>query len=369
MGDPRKVIILCLYLQACHTDWAPAPTQRNTTPPCVWCKTTTHHTLHTATPRPTTHTNYISTPHTTTPTNNITTPHQTTHTKHTTTHTNHTTPHPTTHTNHTTPHPTTHTNHTTPHPTTHTNHTTPHPTTHTNHTTPHPTTHTNHTTPHPTTHTNHTTPHPTTHTNHTTSHLTTTYTPTTAPPTEYVVNGTGGICLRIMASFNISLISKTKQEIVIPSEPRTRASGNCSAQEAWLNLAFPLGQLHITFRQDTKDKTFFLREVNITLNLKDYWMFAGAVVKGMVTPLGRAFTCEKVDIEVTPNVSFSMMNVKAQAFKLEGGNYGKEMKCSSGSPNMTVPIVVGVILVVLILIVVIAYLVARRRNQRGYQPL
>ncbi|XP_056409623.1 macrosialin [Hyla sarda] len=405
MGNLWKIIIVCVYIQACFGERDPAPAQISETLQCARCpkkttttthRTTTHSTTHTThittlnttTPHPTTHTNHTSTPHPTTHTNHTSTPHPTTHTNHTstphpTTHTNHTsTPHPTTHTNHTsTPHPTTHTNHTsTPHPTTHTNHTsTPHPTTHTNHTsTPHPTTHTNHTsTPHPTTHTNHTsTPHPTTHTNHTsTPHPTThtnhtTYPPTTVPPsTEYIVNGTTGICLRITASFNISINDTTRREIVIPPAPKTKASGNCFAEKAWLTLTFPHGQLTVTFIQDTKNNEFFLGEVNITLMNTGSEKFDNASLKDMVTPLKHSFSCDKVDIQVTSKVSFSVMNVKAQAFQLDNGNYGPEIKCSKGSPNMTVAIVVGVILVVLILIVVIAYFVARRRSQSGYQPL
>ncbi|XP_044128774.1 macrosialin-like [Bufo gargarizans] len=347
-------------------------------------RTTTHSTLHT------THSSTIhtTTTHTTAHTNHTTTLHPTTHTStpHTTTHNNHTTtPLPTTHNNHTsathttdtsTPHTTTHSNHTsTPHTTTHSNHTTtPHPTTHSNHTTtphtttPHSTTHSNHTTtPHPTSHSNHTSA----HTNHTsTPHLTTATSPTTVPPsTEYIVNGTNNVCLRITASFKISFNDTTKREIVIPPAPSTQASGNCSAEKAWLTLTFPQGEVTMTFRQDTEGNKFFLGEVNITLKNTGPEKSDNTSLKAMVTPLGRSFSCEKVDIQVTSKVFFSVMNVRAQAFKLEGGTYGREMKCSNGPPSMTVPIVVGVILVALVLIVVIAYIVARQRSQRGYQPL
>ncbi|XP_040271297.1 macrosialin [Bufo bufo] len=318
MGKLCKIIIFCLYVPACCGVQDPAPTQRNATPSCAWCpkKTTTHRT----TTHSTLHTTHSSTMHTTT--------------THTTAHTNHTT---------------------TPHPTTHTS--TPHTTTHSNHTT----------TPHPTTHSNHTSA----HTNHTsTPHLTTATSPTTVPPsTEYIVNGTTGVCLRITASFKISFNDTTKREIVIPPAPSTQASGNCSAEKAWLTLTFPQGEVTMTFRQDTEGNKFFLGEVNITLKNTGPEKSDNTSLKAMVTPLGRSFSCEKVDIQVTSKVFFSVMNVRAQAFKLEGGTYGREMKCSNGPPSMTVPIVVGVILVALVLIVVIAYIVARQRSQRGYQPL
>ncbi|XP_073429279.1 lysosome-associated membrane glycoprotein 1-like [Dendrobates tinctorius] len=358
MGKLRTLLII-ICIQACCSDQDPAPDRRNAIPPCLWCpkKTTTH--------RTTTHlTSHTTTAQTTAHTNHTTTPHTTGHTNHTST------PHPTGHTNHTsTPHPTGHTNHTsTPHPTGHTNHTsTPHPTGHTNQTsTPHPTGHTNHTsTPHPTGHTNHTsTPHPTAHTNQTSLPVT-----TMPPSTEYVVNGTAGVCLRMTASFKISYNDTKTSETVNLPEPDTDASGNCSADSAWLTLTFPQGQVTITFRQDTKDNNFFLNEVNITLKSLEPEKFGNSSLKAMVTPLKYFFSCEKVNIQITPNVSLSVMNVKAQAFKLNNGNYGKEMKCSDGSWNMTVPIVVGIVLVVLILIVVIAYIVARQRSHRGYQSL
>lgn len=160
-----------------------------------------------------------------------------------------------------------------------------------------------------------------------------------------------------------------QEKIVIPPAPSTKASGNCSEDKAWLTLTFPQGQVAITFTQDTKASNFFLGAVNITLKNTGPETFDNTSLRDMVTPLGRSFSCDKVDIQVTPKVVFSVMNVRAQAFRLQGGNFGREMKCSNGSHDMTVPIVVGVILAVLILIVVIAYLVARQRGQRGYQPL
>ncbi|XP_063786741.1 macrosialin isoform X2 [Pseudophryne corroboree] len=413
MGYLRGAVIFWLYMSgeslgsflsaelwkekgaACTGEYVtpgPASTQSTTTPQCIECpkKTTTHsttqHTTHTTTPHTTQHTNHTTTPHTTQHTNHTTTPHTTQHTNHTTTphttqHTNHTTaPHTTQHTNHTTTlHTTQHTNHTTtPHTTQHTNHTTtPHTTQHTNHTTtPHTTQHTNHTTaPHTTHHTNHTTtPHTTQHTNHTTQHHTTnphtTQHPTPAPSSsEYVVNGTSGVCLRMRAAFKIKINgTKKMDEIVIPAPPSTQASGNCSGQQAQLTLTYPRGQLILTFRQNETDKNFYLGAVNITVDIGSE-QFSNTHLRYMVTPLGRSFSCEEVDLEVTPKVQFVAMDVRAQAFKLQGGNYGKELKCSDGPPNMTVPIVIGVILLVLVLVVVLAYVIARQRSHGGYQTL
>ncbi|KAG9460960.1 hypothetical protein GDO78_018589, partial [Eleutherodactylus coqui] len=216
---------------------------------------------------------------------------------------------------------------------------TTHSTLHTTHTTarstPRPTAHANHTST-PAAHANTTTPHPTAHANHTSTpaaHANTTYfttipagnqtsLPPTAPPTEYVVNGTTGVCLRITASFRISFNDSARPGIVIPPAPRTRASGSCSAEKAWLTLTFPHGQVGITFRQDAEGNNFFLGAVNITLKDKGSEKLGNDGVRDMLTPLGRAFSCAEVDIHVTSNVTLTVMNVKAQAFKLEGGEYG-----------------------------------------------
>ncbi|XP_075062259.1 macrosialin [Mixophyes fleayi] len=335
MGYLWRAIIFCVYISACSCNNVipdPASTQSTTQgiefPRKTTTRHTTQHTSHTTTAQTTLHTNHTTTPQTTLHTNHTTTPQTTVHTNHTTT----------------------------PYTTLHTNHTT----------TPYTTLRTNHTTPHTTSHTNHTTPHNTTspHTQHTTQH------PTTLPPSwEYFVNSTSEVCLRIRASFQIQVNDTRIREIVIPPPPSTKASGNCSAQNAQLTLTFPEGQLCLTFTQNSTDNKFYLGAINITLKDRVSEQFSNTSLKAMVTPLGRSFSCENVDVEVTPKVNFVAMDVKAQAFKLEGGNYGRELKCNESPRNMTVPIVIGVILLVLVLIVVIAYVIARRQKHRGYQTL
>ncbi|XP_077327117.1 uncharacterized protein LOC143961669 [Lithobates pipiens] len=410
-----RLFIISVLIAECFGDnQAVRPTsatmQITTTPQCVNCpkKTTTHQTTtystlltsHTTTAPTTAHTNHTTEPPTTAHTNHTTEPPTTAHTNHTTeppttAHTNHTTESPTTaHTNHTTTaDPTTHTNYTTtPHTSAHTNHTTaPHTSAHTNHTTaPHTSAHTNHTTAPPTSaHTNHTTaPHTSAHTNHTTqasttspSNHTTPHTNQTTPshttpsplppPTEYFVNSTSEVCLRIKAVFVLTL-NTTFPNYTIPSPPTTKANGSCSPDTAELILTFPKGSLSLTFKKDKKKSSFYLEVINVTVHEGRTSKGANVSLNGMVTPLGHSFTCKEVDLEVSSSVKLALKDVKAQAFELKGGNFGPEMNCSSSpSHNKTVPIVVGIVLVVLIIAVVAAYVIARKLRHRsaGYQPL
>ncbi|XP_073479282.1 uncharacterized protein [Aquarana catesbeiana] len=397
----RFFIISVLIAECFGDNQAVRPTsatmQITTTPQCVNCpkKTTTRHTTthstlltsHTTTAPTTAHTSHTTEPPTTAHTNHTTEPPTTAHTNHTTeppttAHANHTTEPPTTaHTNHTsTADPTTHTNHTTtPHTSAHTNHTTaPHTSAHTNHTTaPHTSAHTNHTTaPHTSAHTNHTTQASTTsprkhtstpHTNQTTPpHTTPSPLP---PPTEYFVNGTSEVCLRIKAVFMLKLNNTKFPNYTIPSPPTTKASGSCSPDTAELILAFPKGSLALTFKKDTKKSSFYLAIINVTVSGEG---ISKVSLDGISTPLGHSFTCKEVDFEVSSSVKLALKDVQAQAIELKGGNFGPEMNCSSSSSHSkTVPIVVGVILLVLIIVVVAAYLIARKLRHRsdGYQPL
>ncbi|XP_040203006.1 macrosialin [Rana temporaria] len=299
----------------------------------------------------------------------------------TTAHTNHTTEPPTTaHTNHTTEPPTTaHTNHTTEPPTTaQTNHTTEPPTTaHTNHTTAHTnhtTAHTNHTTAHTNRTTQASTTSPSNHTS--TPHTNQTTPPHTTPsplppPTEYFVNGTSEVCLRIKAVFMLTLDNTTIRNYTIPPPPTTKANGSCSPDTAELMLTFPNGSLALTFRKDKKKSLFYLDAINVTGHGEGTSQGAHVSLNGMSTPLGHSFTCKEVDLEVSSRVKLALLDVQAQAIELKGGNFGPEMSCSSPSRSKTVPIVVGIVLVVLIVVVVAAYVIARKIRHRsaGYQPL
>ncbi|CAI9545763.1 unnamed protein product, partial [Staurois parvus] len=276
----------------------------------------------------------------------------------------------TAHTNHTTQPPTTaHTNHTTQPPTTaHTNHTTaPHTTAHTNHTTaPHTSAHTNHTTQASTTApSNHTS---TPHTNHTTPHTTPSPLP---PPTEYFVNGTSGVCLRIKAVFILTFSNTTFPNYTVPAPPTTKAKGSCSPDTAELMLTFPDGSLSVTFKKDQKKSSFYLAAANVTAHKEAVSVFS-ASLNEMVTPLGHAYTCKDVNVNISSTLKLLLMDVKAQAIELKDANFGQEMNCSdSHTRSKTVPIVVGIVLLVLIVAVVAAYFIARKCRHRsaGYQPL
>uniref|UniRef100_A0A1B8XWB1 Uncharacterized protein n=1 Tax=Xenopus tropicalis TaxID=8364 RepID=A0A1B8XWB1_XENTR len=378
-----------------HTTTHPV-TKHTTTHPVTTHTTTPPVTNHTTTPPVTNHTTtHPVTTHTTTPpvTNHTTTPPVTTHTT-TPPVTNHTTTPPVT--NHTTTPPVT--NHTTTPPVT--NHTTTPPVT--NHTTTPPVT--NHTTTPPvTTHTatppvtNHSTPHysTTAHTNYTTVH------PSTVPTTpDFFANGTSGPCLRMTAVLEIT-VNGTKQiqvsdwthwfqcmptaHILAPTNPKgtptatlcpdsvpqvppppvTQSDGKCYKDRVELALGFPGATLSLAFAQDSTN--FYLEEVNVTLLDKESSGMFGATVREMEAPLGQSFSCDLVTLKVTSSLVVTASKVQAQAFQLNGSDYGPAKSCYKA--NMTVPIVVGIILLVLILVVVLAYFIGRRRRTGGYEML
>ncbi|XP_063305882.1 macrosialin isoform X4 [Pelobates fuscus] len=368
--------ILCISgCDGYKTSFTPTiPHAQNVTTNCYMCPrtttkkhTTTQHTTHHTTHHTTTH-------HTTHPTTPITT---TQHTTHPTTHrSTHHTSHPRTHnttTQHTT-YPTTHnttTQHTT-YPTTH--NTTTHPTTHnttTQHTT-HPATHntTRQHTTHPgthytTSHTNHTsTPHTTMH--HTTN---STQHPTAVPfPPDFIVNGSAGVCLRITAFLEIKF-NLTKEEVIqIPPPPATNVSGYCSEDHVNVTLYIPNLQLTLTFTKDKK--FFFLEAVDIHVHMKEGKITSSVTEKDMVTPLGHSYTCHQFSVDFLKTaLRLEATNITAQAFDLQGGHYGTAVDCSTKPPNMTIPIVIGVVLLILVLVVVLAYIFGRHRNRSGYQTL
>ncbi|XP_018109390.1 macrosialin [Xenopus laevis] len=402
MSFHRAVLLgLCLCLTAVCTADSGTPNMHRTRAPCLSCphhtttttaRTTPKHTttLHTTT-HPTTipYTNHTTTQHTTLPHNQTTTPPVTNHTttlpvtNHTTTLpvTNHTTAPPITNyttappvTNHTTTLPVTNhttappiTNHTTTPPVT--NHTTAPPIT--NHTTTPPVT--NHTTTQYTSqHTNHTTRPYTAPTNHSTTHYSTTaptnYTrvpPSPEPtPSDFSVNNTSGTCLRLTAVLEITV--NGTERIVVPPPPMTTSEGKCQEDQVEVTLGFPQATLHLAFTKDSTD--FYLRDVNVTLLEKEPHNTFGASVKEMEAPLGHSFSCENVTLKVASSLVVTASKVKAQAFNFNGFNYGPAKNCYF-KPNMTVPIVVGIVLLVLILVVVLAYIIGRRRRTGGYEML
>ncbi|XP_040202954.1 uncharacterized protein LOC120933680 [Rana temporaria] len=194
--------------------------------------------------------------------------------------------------------------------------------------TKHPTTH--RTTVLPTDHTTHrTTVLPTDHPTHRTTVLPTDHTtqgPSPPPsPTEYVVSGGSGVCLRIKTTFIIMLNTTKIKNVTIPSPPITEVYGRCYNDKAWLTLILPGIYLRLVFIKKMTDGVFSLESIYVYIQGKGGPMFREyAPLRTLITPLGHSFTSEIVKLRLGPKVSVLLLDVKIQAFTLEGGDYGRE---------------------------------------------
>ncbi|XP_073480416.1 uncharacterized protein [Aquarana catesbeiana] len=167
------------------------------------------------------------------------------------------------------------------------------------------------------------TKHPTTHvlpTNHSAQG------PSPSPsPTEYIVIGISGVCLRIKAIFIVMLNTTKITNITIPSPPITLASGVCSEGEAWLGLIFPGGDLSLTFMENKTDSLFYLGEVGFFIEEEDESNIGGFMsLETLVTPLGHSFTCEEVILRTAPNMSVVLLDVEVEAFTLKRDNFTRD---------------------------------------------
>ncbi|XP_072255379.1 uncharacterized protein [Pyxicephalus adspersus] len=149
----------------------------------------------------------------------------------------------------------------------------------------------------------------------------TTQGPSTEPfPTEYIVNGTLGICLRIKANFMVTLnFTEMLQNITLPSPPITKFFGYCRQDKAYLKLDFPMGFLSLAFIKSKNDSLFYLNRFILYIYSKDVIFTSSTLyLKALVTPLGHSFICKEVIFRVTPNVTIMLRDVSVQYFQLEG---------------------------------------------------
>ncbi|XP_077326999.1 uncharacterized protein LOC143961565 [Lithobates pipiens] len=155
------------------------------------------------------------------------------------------------------------------------------------------------------------------YTNHTTQ------VPSPIPsPTEYFVICRFGVCLRIRAIFMVTLKLNKIVNVTIPPPPIARATGRCHANKAKFTLKIPGRSLSLTFKKNKKHSSFYLGGITFSLWKKGVINFrVFRPLKALATPLGRCFSCKEVNFELMPTVNVMLMDVKAQAFKLKGGNF------------------------------------------------
>ncbi|XP_072255360.1 proteinase-activated receptor 1-like isoform X2 [Pyxicephalus adspersus] len=162
----------------------------------------------------------------------------------------------------------------------------------------------------------------------------TTQGPSTAPsPSEYIVNSTSGVCLRIKANIMVTLnFTKRRRNITIPPPPITEIYGYCYNNRARLSLHFPRGRLTLRFIQNNMNSLFYLEKIYVYMHSKGV-VYTKSILslKAWVTPLGHSFTCDEVIFRMTPNVTLILRDVMVQAFQLEGYNSDGDFGTKSDS--------------------------------------
>ncbi|XP_040197773.1 uncharacterized protein LOC120930662 [Rana temporaria] len=167
------------------------------------------------------------------------------------------------------------------------------------------------------------------HTTHRTTVLHTNHTrlePSSPPsPTEYILTGTSGICLKIKAIFMIMFNFPKVVNVIIPPPPITKANGSCGANHAKLTLTFPEGHLSLIFVENKNKSFFYLRAIKLYIREKGViYLSAYKAVQALRTHHGYFFICKKVNLKIIPAVRIVLMEVQVQAFDLEGDNFGSE---------------------------------------------
>ncbi|XP_067828381.1 macrosialin-like isoform X2 [Heptranchias perlo] len=257
--------------------------------------------------------------------------------------------------NHTTVPPSNHTTIPVTHSTIPANHTTIPPANHTtippaNHTTIPPANHTtippaNHTTIPPA---NHTTIPPANHTtippaNHTTHSVHTTPVHPTLPPVlqegKYKVTDNKTVCA--MASLKLQLRVQYKTEkkgkkgmwgVFMIQPLLTNSSGSCGTDTVNMTLTFPEGSLTFGFKVNSKQHSFYLREIQSELKYKfpgtsgpSRYTARNSSLQTLDTHLGHSFRCKNQSVKVTSSFWVDMVDEQIQAF-----NFSKNQEFGPG---------------------------------------
>ncbi|XP_015607781.1 lysosome-associated membrane glycoprotein 1 [Cephus cinctus] len=229
----------------------------------------------------------------------------------------------------------------------------------------------------------------------TTSKPPTSTTPAPVPaPTAgmWTVNGTNATCIVIemAVQFNISYTTKdqneTYQEVDLPADNKTLATGVCGSLEQNLTLSWNTSitvnnSLTLHFVQNSTTKQYSLHHLEVILDPQNFPNIITSTPVKLIhephqfsTSLSNSYRCLKVQsLNLTAEghnetVGFLKIDdLQFQAFRGDNSTtFGFAEDCAFDTPDI-VPIAVGCALAVLVVIVLVAYLVGRRRNQaRGY---
>ncbi|XP_038171912.1 lysosome-associated membrane glycoprotein 2 isoform X2 [Arvicola amphibius] len=204
-----------------------------------------------------------------------------------------------------------------------------------------------------------------------------TATPTPTPtPTPKVGNYsvTNGNATCLLATMGLQLnITEEKVPFIFNINPTTtNFTGSCHPQTAQLRLSnSQIKYLDFIFAVKSENR-FYLKEVNISMNLTDGSVFSVANnnLSFWDAPLGSSYMCNKEQVmSVSRTFQINTFNLKVQPFNVTKGKYSTAQECSLDDDTILIPIIVGAGLSGLIIVIVIAYLIGRRKSYAGYQTL
>lgn len=175
--------------------------------------------------------------------------------------------------------------------------------------------------------------------------------------------------------------------IDIPGVPNVTVSGSCGNKSSSLGVNWPMYKFELFFEKfgennweissmtviiDTKNNSEFTNPVVDNINVS-----ATAKKINVEVPQDSGYLCnDRISYSLTDDVKVDLEHVKLQPFDVHNGNYSNNfMECGQDKPkpkggdNNIVPIAVGCALAGLVLIVLIAYIIGRRKSQRGYEKV
>lgn len=176
-------------------------------------------------------------------------------------------------------------------------------------------------------------------------------------------------------------------------EASVKVSGSCGNKSSslvvvWLSSRF---EIHFgTYHPDTNETSvtyWKISEMKLFIDTKNNSKFKNPVSDVNVTaqdidvkgPLHSGYWCRSsASYKLSENVKVDLDHVKLQPFDATNSTYNdKVIECPNDNPtpkpkggdNNIVPIAVGCALAGLVLIVLIAYIIGRRKSQRGYEKV
>lgn len=170
-------------------------------------------------------------------------------------------------------------------------------------------------------------------------------------------------------------------------------NGLCEKKHSSLVIEWPLYKFEIRFlafnpdKNDTNVTDWKVAEMSLFIDTKNNWHFKNPVGPQNITAvssniplkgsLGSSYLCDS-DIKYNVSgVTVDFTHVKLQPFDVMNSTYNGDVQECPGDTTPTpkpkdnniVPIAVGCALAGLVLIVLIAYIIGRRKSQRGYEKV